>query len=112
LVCRYRSIVDGLNGQSKLRACARAIAIRHGVGKGDIAVEVIDWFKDVSGGVSVCVGFLGKGASGFIGDGAIWIVFVCDEPLDFEIIGGISIGEASEQLVDGDGVILVFYGVG
>ena len=55
---------------------------------------------------------MGKCASGLIGDGAIWIVFVCDEPLNFEIIGGISIGKASEQLVNGDGVIFVFYGVG
>ena len=92
----YWTVIDGINGECEGVACARTIAIRDGVGEGDRTVEVIEGFKDVSGGVAVVVGLFGEGASGFIGDGSVGVVFVSGECLNFEDIGGISVREAGE----------------
>ena len=50
----------------------------------------------------------GECASGFIGDGAVGVVLVGGEGLNSEDIGSISVGEAREELSDGDGVFGVF----
>ena len=108
----YRSVIDSINGESELSLCARSVAIGDGVGECDFTVEVFEWLEDVTGGVVIGVGLFGEGASGFIRDGAVWVVLVGGEGLDFEGIGCISVGEAREELLDGDVVVVVFCGVG
>ena len=58
--------------------------------------------------VAVGIKDLGEGASGFIGDIAVGVVFVSGECLNLEDIGGIGVREAGEEIVDGDVEVGVF----